>query len=213
MNLTQLEQKVNTLSARIDNLSVGGNIGVDFVTSPSAFTSTSLAALGASYPIAANDGNQGTVYRYTAWGDMQLGSTGANSFRWSMNAYGKNCNTTPSVASAGIGGAPLGNHAASSFLEWVIEMILQVENTGSSGSITTFVKGTLCDYQGPAGSLVNLGNAIGASVDNYTLCGGNSVVPTDLTASTSYGLSGFFGGTATGQSVRYMGSMCERLGP
>lgn len=213
MNLTQLEQKVQALSARVDNLAVGGAVGVDFVTSPSAFTSTSLATLGASYPIAANDGNQGTTYRYITWGDLQIGSTVANSFRWSMTAYGKSCNTTPSVASVGIGGAPLGNWPGGSFLEWVIEMIMQVETTGSSGAVTTFIRGSLAKYQGPAGGLINLGNTIGATNDNYTLAGGDLNVTTDLTSATNYGLSGFWGGAGTGQSVRYMGSTFERLGP
>lgn len=215
MNLAQLEQKVNALSARADGIAAGASKGSDVPTSLSNTTGTSIATLAGSsvYPINANDANQSTVYRMRVWGDLQLGTGAAGSFRWGIGCFGLNATTTPPMASAGIGAAPLGNWPASSFLEWVLTLDVAISVKGSSGACNSFIQGSLTKYQGPPASFVNLGNAIGSTVDNYSLCGGTSGSGIDTTAATVFAIQGFWTGGSSGQIVRYMGSTFERVGP
>lgn len=215
MNLTQLNQTVVTLSARLDGLSVGANTGTDVANPVTDHTTTSLATLAGStgFPINGNDANVGTTYRLTAWGDLQTGSSATSSFRWGIGCFNATCLSAGAVASVGIGGAPLGQWPASSFLEWMLMLNVQVTGTGSSGSAITSISGNLAKFQGATPSFNNLGNLVGTNtVDSYALIGGSSATVNTTTGSTM-AIQGFWGASNTGQRVRYFGSTFERLGP
>jgi hypothetical protein len=157
-------------------------------------TTTTAVAVTNAYPIPALDPQVGTVYRLTAWGDV-VNTTTAQTITWSLVGWGL------TLATATWGQAP---QATSVTYEWVVTAIAQISGTGASGSVRTWLTGTLGLFNS------NLGN-IGSTSYGGALTGALGDTAISTVAGATLGFQGKFGGA--GPSMHGNGSMLERLGP
>lgn len=208
-NMQTLQAQVNQLMNRVDALMAVRTtlIGSDCPSSPTTVTAASFTNLTAQYAIPANDAAVNTTYRLAAWGDMSVPSSGAAALTWCIKAYGLNGNSTPNMAMTAMGGGSLAGFP-SSFMEWWLWAVVQLNTVGASGAFVSQLFGGIGQFHGPAPPS---GNPQGNN-NSWALTGG-ATGSVDTTGSTTFGLQAMFGSSVSGQNIRYFGSTLERMGP
>lgn len=206
-DLQTLQNQVNFLKARIDDLTSTRNItvlGQDVASPQTNFTGTSTTNLSAVYTVSGGDANTDTIYRFTSWGDFQIPASSPQTFTWDF-IFGAQawCAMT-------LGAAYQGGSMASAAMEWTLVCHFAVAAAGSAGTVSSFAYGSIAQF----GSNLGNANAPGPQSNSLALAAGTGDTTVDTTTAHSVAIRGKFGAAVTSpQRARYFGSILERIGP
>jgi hypothetical protein len=178
-------QIINTNTSGFTGLMPINQTDITLVTT----TSTSPVTITKSWSIPAGDGQQGTVYRLQAWGEVNYNATTVCTLSCVAYGFTVSCSL----------GAGLNTNTS---YEWVMTNIVQMRATGSSGTATVWMTGTYSQHS------VNLG----ATLTHVALTNANGGFAANTTIGQTISMQGSFAG-GSGNTVRCFGSILERLGP
>jgi hypothetical protein len=159
-------------------------------------TTNVLSPVTTAYTVPANDPQTATVYRLTAWGDV-VNTTTAQTITWSLVGWGA------TLATATWGQVP---QTTAVTYEWVVTMIAMISATGSSGSVRTWLTGTLGLFGSNLGNFSTVGTSYGGALTGAL---GDTAINT--TSIGTLAIQSKLGGS--GPNMHGDGSMLERIGP
>lgn len=175
----------------------------DALAVPTVVTAATFQNLTAQFPILANNANTKTIYRLSAWGDLNTPASALQACRWAISAFGLTAGAGAAMCSVAAS-----NLSASLSYEWKVEAVVVIVASGASGTAHNWINGTISQFEGSPSAPIN-----DSSANSIALTGGAGNTTIDTTVDTTFGLQSEWAVVETGQQVRYFGGMLERLGP
>lgn len=163
----------------------------------STSTGTSLAPVSTTYTIPASDAAVGTVYRLTAWGAGQWGST-QQKLTFAIALAGITLAPQPSIAAAAL--------SASAAFSWRALLELECLSTGATGTWSASLSGTVTETANA--------ELPGTAADNTVPFAGNTGltdVTQDTTAAISFVIEAQWASTTGAPTITGVSTYRERL--